>query len=597
MNRMVAGGIAVFVLMCGRVVGQAPAAPLESLPPAERVAALQAEAKQLGWGPVSLQLRTIALARYGRQASDAQDWYYLFRWANLLAESENEAVNRWAQAERQVVPAGATLPPTLAPGPESLGDLMPADLQAYVMGSHDFSNQFFTLLSPLDQSAMVVRILAALWQHNPDDFRQYANLALAIAVVYDVPPPSDWPHGQVSPQVLPRRLAPPVEIFDFFVRSDRTGPTLESLQHLPAADLKFVVDTCAPLSDLVWAQQHVNTALADLPRLYDAVRYRRERLQANVLMWPGPSYRLADILRDGGICVDQAYFASTVGKAKGVPTLLFRGAGLDGRHAWFGYLGANGHWHLDCGRYADQRFVSGLAFDPQTWTNISDHELKFLSEGFRRLPLYQSSQVQQQFAGLYFSGGDYASAARAARSAVNVEPRNLDAWYLLIASLQALRAEPTQVEGVLQQAAQVFQNYPDLWAGFETMLSRSLRARGDASLADQIERNIASRYQGSRVDISVQQAQDILQRSLAQGDLNNGIRTYYSVLASYGRGGGIDFFDRIVRPFVERLLQQDRANEALQAVAQARQTLHVEPNSQLDGELNQLTARVQSSIH
>ena len=37
------------------------------------------------------------------------------------------------------------------------------------------------------------------------------------------------------------------------------------------------------------------------------------------------------ILQEGGLCVDQAYFAAMVGKAKGVPTLLFRGAGLDGR--------------------------------------------------------------------------------------------------------------------------------------------------------------------------------------------------------------------------------------------------------------------------
>ena len=36
-----------------------------------------------------------------------------------------------------------------------------------------------------------------------------------------------------------------------------------------------------------------------------------------------------------------------------------------------------------------------------------------------------------------------------------------------------------------------------------------------------------------------------------------------------GSGAGIDFFDRIVRPFVEHLLANGRPNEALQAVERA----------------------------
>ena len=60
-----------------------------------------------------------------------------------------------------------------------------------------------------------------------------------------------------------------------------------------------------------------------------------------------------------------------VGKAKGVPTLLFRGVGLDGRHAWFGFLDSDGHWELDCGRYADQKLtVSLLRRDKDTLDQI-----------------------------------------------------------------------------------------------------------------------------------------------------------------------------------------------------------------------------------
>lgn len=587
------------------LLGMGRAAMAETIPPRElerppmaaRVTALQAEAARTDWGPAARELRATAVGLYQRQAAEAQAWYYLYRWADLFAQSQRQAVVEWIQANRRSGPPNPNLHRRIEVSDRPMAGLWPAGLQLYALTSEDFSSQFFTLRSSLDQPVKVLQILATLWNRDPATFKEYANLALAIAVVYDVPPPPGWPHGQVSPRVLPRRLPPPAEAFAFFVRADRNGSTLESLRQLPAVDLKFVVDTSASFPDMVWAQQHLHTPLDDLARLYGLIRYRRDRVQANVLMWPGPAYGLPDILRAGGICVDQAYFAAMAGKALGVPTLLFRGAGLDGRHAWFGYLDGRGQWHLDCGRYANQGLVSGVAYDPQTWTNISDHELKFLSEGFRLLPRYRQSKMHRQFAALFFDSGDYEAAARAARSAVNIEPRNLQAWFLLIGALQHLKARPQRIEGVMAEAARAFQAYPDLAAGFRTLWSRSERARGNVSLANEMERTTAREYQGTREDLSVQQARDILQRSLDAGDVNASIRTYYGVLQSYGPGGGMDFFDQIVHPFVEYLLQHDRAAEARQAVGQARQTLHVEPDSQLDGELKQLAGQVRQALH
>ena len=44
---------------------------------------------------------------------------------------------------------------------------------------------------------------------------------------------------------------------------------------------------------------------------------------------------------------------------------LFTGQGQDARHAWFGFLDGEHKWRLDAGRYAEQRFVTGNALDPQ----------------------------------------------------------------------------------------------------------------------------------------------------------------------------------------------------------------------------------------
>ena len=580
----------------GAAAGEMADSELARAPSAERVTALQTEAAQKGWAAVAAQLRAAAMRLYEQHGAQAQAWYDLYRWADLFGQTEHQAVSRWVDAIRQAQAGHANMPTELRVTERPLGMLAPPELQAYVMGSQDFSDQFFTLLSPLDQPAMAISILAELWRRNPAEFKDYASLAIALAVVYDVPPPPDWPHGQVSAQALSRSLVPPPEIFGFLIKSDRAGALLQPLRKLPASELKYVVDTSVGFDEMLWAQRKVNVPLAALGKIYDIIRYRRDRIEAGALVWPQTSYRLPAILQAGGICVDQAYFAAMVGKAKGVPTLIFRGAGLDGRHAWFGFLDGSGHWQLDCGRYADQKLVAGFAFDPQMWTNISDHELMFLSEGFRRLPLFKTSLIHRQFAEVYFNGGDFAAAAKAARAAINIERRNLEAWDVLLAAQERMGAPPRQVEGTLQEAALAFQRYADVEADFKNRLVRSLRGRGETSAADFLERSMARKYEASREDLSVQQAHDILGRSMEKDDVNGSIRTYYTVLNSLGHGAGIGFFDQVVRPFIEHLLKNGKPGEALQAVKQARQTLRVEPNAQLDRELSALTDRVQAAV-
>ncbi len=593
------------LLLAGLLAAPAAAAPpvlrgtgakgaTPGAPTAAEINALQTEAARGGWGPVARRLHAAAIGRYARAPGSAQAWYYLFRWADLFATTEAQATANW-KAEVERVKVG--YPPFQAEvGERPLAGLWPDDLRAFALSTPGFSVEFFTLWQPLDQPVVVMTILAQLWRQDPAVFREYASLALAIAVVYDVPPPPDWPHGQVGPEALSRRLPAPADAFAFFVKADRAGATLQRLSRLPAAELKFVVDTSTPLPELAWAQASVRVPLAGLERLYAGVRYRRDRLEQGTLMWPDPTYRLPDLLERGGICIDQAYLAATVGKAKGVPTLIFRGAGMDGRHAWFGYLDGNGRWQLDGGRGNEQKLVTGVAFDPQTWGNISDHELAFLAEGFRRLPLYNTSRMHEQFAELYYSSGDFPAAAKAARLAVNCEPRNLDAWNTLLVAQQRLGGDPRQFETLLREGARTFQRYPDIESVFETMISRSLRARGQTSEADFVQRSTGQKYAAERGDLSARQAEEIIQQSIAGGDAGRSIVTYYRVLDTYGRGAGMEFFDGVVRPFADHLLETDRPREALQAVEHARRTLRVEPNTQLELSLNELAERARRAM-
>jgi hypothetical protein len=587
-------GLVVLLLGGARLAAQnyAPLEEAEMLQPptATRLAEFAAYADQTGgWGQLTRMFRTAAVHAYeqGRLPA-AERWYYVYRWSALFAETEVHFIPRWMKAMEAARVVHANLPRRYAPRKQRLGLWLSPELQAWLVGNPAFSREFFSLLSPVDFLPEVFRVLDELHRRDAARFARYVDLALAIAVVYDLPPPPDWPHGQATEEALPRRLPAAAEAFDWWIQQDQLDRTYHRLGQLGADELKFVVDAAAPFEELRWSQQNVDLPLAQLAQAYPMVRYRTDRVPNGTYIWPGGKYTLAGILGEGGICVDQAYFATEAGKARGVPTLLFRGEGSDERHAWFGFLDGNQQWQLDAGRSGDLRFVTGYARDPQTWGEISDHELQFLSERFRRLPAFHSSRVHQAFAADYLQAGDPAAAIRAAWKAVKFEPRNLDAWETLLAAQAAKGDAPKQIEATLYQALAAFARYPDLEAAFSGRLCRSLRARGQLSAADFEEQRIVDKNRLARSDLAVLQARENLLQVMATRPVAESIRAYNTIVDTLGRGAGIGFYDQIVVTFVRYLRQLDRPADAREALARARAILFVPVDSQLDGEFDKL---------
>jgi hypothetical protein len=575
--------------------GPITAEELARAPSPARVAFLVQQASNLGWAGAVPMLRQSAISAYEANSGYASSWYYLYRWAALLGTPQSKALPQWIQAIRNARVGHPNMAEKYEPQPGTLAAYWSPALQHFALGSLAFSEEFFVTLQPVDNPMAVLSILQQLYAADPARFADYQNLAIAIAVVYDTPPPPGWPHGQVPAGVLPRRLPAPEQAFTYWSNLDRTSVSLQRLRRLPAGELKFIVDDAAPFPELDWARRNVTPGLVDFAKAYDMIKYRKDRSGQGQYMWGLADYQLPTILQQGGICVDQAYFASTAGKAKGIPTLMFRGAGLDGRHAWFGYLDGQQHWQLDCGRYAERKFVVGLAFDPQSWGDINDYELLFLADRFRALPTYKLSVLHAQFAAEYVQDGKFPQALKAAREAVNRERRNLGAWNILLKAQEAsapndLRAE----EGVLREAVLAFQKYPDLEVAFARQLVTMLRARGETSAASFEEQRLAKKYQTNRVDLSIKQAADTMERSMTADDLPTQVRTYQQVLDNYGRGAGIDFYDQVVQPFAAHLLTIQQPGPAISAVERAGKYLRVDKGSQLEKEMTEFIARLKA---
>ena len=583
----------VSVLIRGAVAAPVPEADALQPPKLIFLAELARTAAPDRWAAAVPDLRAAARKAYvADRMPAAAGWLHTARWAGLFAQTDAQFIPTWIKAIESAKVGHPNMQSRFELGDRPLGRWLSADFQSWLLGNAGFSDEFFSVITPQDYLPAVFQILNALHARDPARFSHYASLALAIAVVHDVPPPPHWPHAQVLPSALPRKLAAPGEAYEWWIREDLAGRTFHRLGKLTADELKFVVDAAAPFDQLTWSQQIADYPLAQLDRAYTMIRYRQDRIANGNPVWPGPSYALHFILRDGGICADQAYFATETGKARGVPTLLFYGAGKDGRHAWFGFLDAAQKWRLDAGRYADQRFVTGLALDPQTWREISDHELKFLAERFRTQPPYRQSEVHQAFAADYLATGVADAAVKAARKAVTLERRNLAAWESLLSAESAAGRTARQRETTLREATLAFQGYADLEALFSNRVSASLRARGETSAAAAEEQIIARKNQAKRGDLSTQQAREILTRSMGTDRPAAQMQVYNSVLENYGRGAGIGFFDQVVVTFAQHLMRLGDRAAAQQAVLRARQILTVEPKSQLEEEFSKLQASV-----
>ncbi len=186
-----------------------------------------------------------------------------------------------------------------------------------------------------------------------------------------------------------------VQRFNFYVQSNRNKKLDLDLTQLSFESLKFLVDSQVQLSELTWAQQQNQISYTTFADAFFAITYDTGRVSATnqAYVWTYPSYKLSDILKDGGICIDQAYFAETVGKGRGIPTIRFTGFGVDGAHAWFGYLANSGKWELDCGRYENQSFPKGFAVDPQSWQPIDDSVLQNLFKNGGKNPDYDPTMT------------------------------------------------------------------------------------------------------------------------------------------------------------------------------------------------------------
>lgn len=432
----------------------------------------------------------------------------------------------------------------------------------WLMSDPALTGEFFQNHSPQDRVDHIIRILEVLHQAAPDKFPAYSSLALAFALVWDNPPALKI-HDQMGQASVPQDASTVAERFLFYVAGNEKNDLEWDLRKLPAEQLKFIVNSAVSLDELRWAQKHVRIPKGSYDTVFASIKYDAQRLKTGVYNWPFTEYSFEEIQKRGGLCVDQAYFAALTGKANGIPTLYFHGAGRRGGHAWFGYLKGKDKWDLDCGRYAYDKYATGFASDPQTGQVITDHELDYLSKSFRNSAAYRSAQLMADAARLMAESGDRTAALSAVDDALKQENRDYALW-LLKESLLKDDGRTAELEPLYKAMGQRFANYPDLKVKTQEKWMVLHEARGETNEVKKIKQSIISRNFNKRGDLSMGIIEKAIRSKCDARDYHGALKEFKSALRKFSSETGPLL--NLLQQFVETCLAAHEVKTAAEAI-------------------------------
>jgi hypothetical protein len=219
----------------------------------------------------------------------------------------------------------------------------------------------------------ILEKLAERWPQDVADRAGFGELVAAVCVVYDKPPEHPTlEQGGASPTGASPARVDPLEVFEFFKGS---WGRLMYRDRLPAELLTHMVDVHSSVEDLRWAQKAYAGNMA-IGKVYSSIVYDTASFKfgrPKKVFKDG--YTLRNIKKVGGVCAEQAYFASEAAKAIGVPSVFITGEGADVGHAWVGYLknvGNRSAWDLTEGRFGDYKTLQGRVDDAHTGKETTD---------------------------------------------------------------------------------------------------------------------------------------------------------------------------------------------------------------------------------
>jgi tetratricopeptide (TPR) repeat protein len=328
---------------------------------------------------------------------------------------------------------------------------------------------FWLAINPYyDDIGKAMEVLNKLRKADAKSVERFYHLAVAFAVVWDTPDAiqssrysSIWKMTSEQFEVLPNYL----DNFKCFTNPEHLSLLNISPDKLTWPILVQVVDMDLSPEEIEWGFRNYRNRGKNVYSLYDSIKYDYGKAGGETPKLGDNKYNLQNLLKFGGICGDQAHFASRMAKLFGTPAMKVEGTGRYGEgHAWLGYLNLkNNRLELDfTGRYFFDYYYTGEIFDPQTRTKILDSDLAMLYEGINAdYNKYINSLMLTRMAeGLILDKPEVS--LKRATNALQQNMYYAPAWLVIMKHIKNGTLNPSEGITWLNKMTTTLKKYPDI---------------------------------------------------------------------------------------------------------------------------------------
>jgi hypothetical protein len=276
--------------------------------------------------------------------------------------------------------------------------------------------EFLLALAGGEDVERVLATWAQIWNGEEDSATrdEYRALALACALVF----PGDDYSDQSGRAESRYRL---------FRDNARAGRLTGRIHRMPATDLVWVVDVPVPDSEIEWALKKLRKPRQRWGEWYGEVEYLMERAVNGEN--PYEEYTFEQILKHGGVCSDQSYFAAYTAKCHGIPAAIVSGDGNRGPHAWIVFMPDYDEW-AEAGNVG---YTTGTTRHPQNGRVVHQSTLTLATERRTGGDRLARTRLFLRFVELYVALGQRAIAGEALDLALVNTPEHPLPWLRSIA--------------------------------------------------------------------------------------------------------------------------------------------------------------------
>lgn len=249
-------------------------------------------------------------------------------------------------------------------------------LARMLLQNRQLSRLLFRAIPDGETAGFGLKNLLELYEAEPQAVADYPDFTVAAALARPLKNPSGSSF---------------LESYRWYTKNPKVHFRYD-LKQMPYELAQYLANSRLSTAERTWAATNYMSA-RNPPACYFDVRYDYDYYTRGtpkkISTLP---YTLQNLKLVGGVCIDQAYFASEVCKAIGVPATIVVGkASFGGGHAWVAAVkispeGKSVGWDAHTGRYAYCNLFIGNCPDPIANKTIEDYEMMIL--GFAaQLPL------------------------------------------------------------------------------------------------------------------------------------------------------------------------------------------------------------------